>query len=310
MSDSDEEDELGLVVRLVWQVVRKSPFPPPDGHGSWTIDAVTDQAVNLYLAKGAAVVAEAKAAAGGDQGHLERRLLKTIRNYMIDVAKSTPVGLMRNRLATMLLRHPDYVRLDDSTAHPLDGWAPARSPGADGELWHGDEDVLHVAAANTQVLPGVKFNKSGPPPPVTKQALLAVIAAVFAAAGDCYLPDQTLARVVARRFDEFLDPDNRDVNAGTQHAGRGGEEVEEARGRGRRFVAQRPGSGSSGDQSGENQRGGGRPFHQPTGGQTGSCLAQRTAPHAAGDAAAGQVQRYDHQGQASPVHLPRQRQRR
>ena len=217
MSSNDEEDELDLVVRLVWQVVRKSSFPPPKDHDSWTEAAVIDQAVNLYLHKGGAVVAEAKAAAGGDQGHLERRLLKTIRNYMIDVAKSTPVGLMRNRLATMLLRHPDYVRLEDAT-NPLDGWAPVGSPGADGELWQGDEEALHRAAANTPVPPDVKFNKSGPPPPATKKALLDVLAAVFSAARGCYLPDQTLAKVIARRFDEFLDPDSRDVSDTTAPA--------------------------------------------------------------------------------------------
>jgi hypothetical protein len=62
------------------------------------------------------------------------------------------------------------------------------------------------------------FNKSGPPPAATKQALLDVIAAVFVAAGGFYLPDQTLARVIARRFDEFLDPDGRDVSSYTSPA--------------------------------------------------------------------------------------------
>lgn len=210
MISPDEEDELALVVRLVWQVVRKSSFPPPDPHDSWTSDAAVDQAVNLYLAKGATVVAEAEAAAGGDQGHLERRLLKTIRNHMIDEAKSTSIGLMRNRLATMLLRHSDYMRLDGDS-NPLDGWASAESPGADGDLWQGDVETLYAAAINTTVPPNVVFNKSGPPPKVTKQALLDVIAAVFAAADGRYLPDQILAKVITRRFDAFLDPDNRDV---------------------------------------------------------------------------------------------------
>lgn len=211
MYSNDEEDELALVVRLVWQVVRTSSFPPPGDHVSWTEAAVIDQAVDLYLHKGGAIVAEAKAAAGGDTGHLERRLLKTIRNFMIDVAKGTPVGLMRNRLATMLLRHPDYVRLDGDT-NPVGGWALAGSPGAEGELWHGDEDALDAAAASTVIPPAVKFNRSGPPSHVTKQALLDVINSVFSAAGGRYLPDQTLARVIARRFDEFLDGDNRDVS--------------------------------------------------------------------------------------------------
>ncbi len=106
---------------------------------------------------------------------------------MIDVAKSTPVGLMRNRLATMLLRHPDYVRLDGAN-YPLPGWAPVGSQGASGDLWQGDEDALHAAANSTPVPNDLVFNKSGPPPPVTKHALLDVIAAIFTAAGGCYLP--------------------------------------------------------------------------------------------------------------------------
>jgi hypothetical protein len=213
----EDEDELSLVVRLVWQVLRQSPFPPPEPHDSWTEQAVADQVVALYIAKGGAVVAEAVAAAGGDQGHLERRLLQTIRHYLIDAAKSTPVGLMRNRLKSMLTRDDAYVRLEDG-AHPLAGWAPAGSEGATGRLWQGDEDALHRAATHTPVPADIVFNKSGPPPAATKRALQDVIAAVFTAAAGSYLPDQLLARVVARRFDEFLDPGGRDVSAYTSPA--------------------------------------------------------------------------------------------
>lgn len=217
MSNHDEDDEVALVVRLTWQVVRKNSFPPPGAHASWTTDAIIDQVADLYLAKGAAIVAEAKAAAGGDQSHLERRLLKTIRNYMIDLAKSTPIGLMRNRLATMLLRHPDYVRLEGD-GYAIPGWAPVGSRGAAGAPWQGEEEVLLAAAANTKVASGIVFNKSGPPPSATKEALLQVIAAVFAASDGCYLTDQTLARLIAHRFDEFLNPDGRDAAAYTTPA--------------------------------------------------------------------------------------------
>ena len=178
-------------MRLIAQVVHTNSFPPPEGYDSWTIDAV-HQATELYLAKGAAIVAEAKAAAGGDTRHLERRLLKTIRNYLIDQAKATRVGLMRNRIATMLMRHDDFVRVDGANV-PTPGWAPVDSASADGELWQGDHEELYPAAWNTAAPTNVVFNKSGPPSKQTKQALLDVIDAVFAIAGSCYLPDQTLA---------------------------------------------------------------------------------------------------------------------
>lgn len=205
-------DDFLLVSRLVAQEVRGegNPFPPPAPYGRWSDEAVYEQTIALYEKKGFALVAEARVAAKGDQGHLERRLLKTIHNFLIDEAKATPVGLMRNRVGTMLRNSSEFVRVT-GPGIAIDGWATAGSQVAAGLLWQADRAELDAAAAAVEVPPGIKFHHQGPPPKTTKQAMTAVIKAVFAAADGFYLPDQVLAQVVHKRFDEFLHPDGRDA---------------------------------------------------------------------------------------------------
>lgn len=206
---ADDDASVRLVMRLVGQVVRTGPFPPFP-YDSWSQDAIGDATTRLYLAKGATIAAEAAVAADGDKGHLERRLLKTIRNFFIDEAKATPVGKMRNRLKTMLSRDDNFVRqCGDSVA--VDGWAERDTPGAEGVLWQGNIDELRNAASNVPVPSRVVFNKAGPPPPQTRQALLDVIGGVFEAADHLYLADQVLATVMTQRFDTFLNADQRDA---------------------------------------------------------------------------------------------------
>lgn len=206
------DDDFILVSRLVAQEVRGAgnPFPPPTPYGRWSDDAVYEQTVALYEKKGFALVAEARVAAKGDQGHLERRLLKTIHNYLIDEAKATPVGLMRNRVGTMLKNNSDFERIA-GPGIAVDGWAVAGSLGAAGLLWQADRAELDAAAAAVPVPPDIKFHHQGPPPRSTKNAMTEVIKAVFAAADGFYLADQVLAQVIHERFDEFLHPEERDA---------------------------------------------------------------------------------------------------
>lgn len=209
MTEADSSDDVRLVLRLVGQVVRTGPFPPFP-YDTWSDDAVGDATARLYLAKGTAIAAEAAVAAGGDRGHLERRLLKTIRNFFKDEAKATPVGKMRNRLRTMLDRDDGFVRVcGDGVA--VDGWAERDSPGAGGLLWHGDREELSTAAWRVAVPALVVFNKAGPPPPETRRALLDVLGGVFEAADHLYVGDQVLATVMTHRFDEFLNGNHRDA---------------------------------------------------------------------------------------------------
>lgn len=206
------DDDFLLVSRLVAQEVRgeRNPFPPPAPYGRWSDEAVYEQTIALYEKKGFTLVAEARIAANGDQGHLERRLLKTIHNFLIDEAKATPVGLMRNRVGTMLKNSSEFVRITGPSV-AIDGWAMAGSQGAGGLLWQADRAELDAAAAAVHVPPDIKFHHQGPPPKNSKIAMTEVIKAVFAAADGFYLPDQVLAQIIHKRFDDYLHPDDRDA---------------------------------------------------------------------------------------------------
>lgn len=205
----DDDAAASFVARLVAEIGRSSSFPPPSGHDHWSDDAVWELVATLYEKKGTAFVAEAHVAAD-DAAHLERRLKRTIWNYLKDEAKATPVGLMRSRLATMLRRDEGFVRIEDEGI-ALPGWARVDTPGAGGLMWQGDIGDLISAAWTVQVPHDLRFNSSGPAPKATRETLRKVVVVIFAAADDLYLPDQPLARVVTHRFDEFLNVNDRDA---------------------------------------------------------------------------------------------------
>src|SRR5689334_16235033 len=114
MTDTDSELDVELLANLVAQVVREpgNPFPPPDDFSWWSDHAVWAKTQDIYQKKRKSFVAESRAVAGASQGHLERRLLRSIRNFLIDEAKTMPVGLMRSRLKTMLEQDPGVVRVE------------------------------------------------------------------------------------------------------------------------------------------------------------------------------------------------------
>lgn len=197
MTAFGSESDLELLARLVAQVSRSRTFPPPTGHERWCDDAVWDVVVDLVSAKGASLVLEARVAAD-DQGHLERRLLQTVKHFLIDQARSTYVGKVRGRLDTLLSADARFVKVPAAVA-ASSSWALAGSPGISGAGWHGDFDDLIAVAWNVSTPPRLIFPTSGPTPGRSRDAILAVADAVLEAAGGC-VPEQILARVVAERF--------------------------------------------------------------------------------------------------------------
>ena len=210
---TDTDDDFLLVARLVGQYVRSpaNPFPPPKGFSAgWSDAAVWELTVKLYEKKSMSLAAEARAVAGSNEGHLERRLLATIKNFLIDEAKSTPVGLMRSRLANMLKKNSDFVRVSGAGT-AIDGWALDGSPGAAGHMCPEDLDPLKAAAFRVDVPPDTKLNSSGPASKKTKAAMTDVVRATFGAVDGLYIPDQLLARAVYERFKEFWKAERQDA---------------------------------------------------------------------------------------------------
>ncbi|MBK6873556.1 MAG: hypothetical protein IPJ14_07850 [Kineosporiaceae bacterium] len=183
---------LALLRRLGAQVVGTSSFPPPDGHRHWDADAVDDLLADMFARSGRPFLLGCFLKAT-DDASLERLLLASIRNHLIDQAKTTNRGKLRRRLDGLLSKDTRFAR---GSVGGSAGWAVQ---GTIGSPWQGDVEDLHRAAASVRGVAVWRWNESGPTPRATVNALVTVAHAVLTAAGGV-VRDEDLARVIEGRF--------------------------------------------------------------------------------------------------------------
>jgi hypothetical protein len=188
------DSTLLLMRNLAGQVTRTASFPPPEGYNSWSPEAVDDFLAELFAAKGNEFVLTCYVEAS-DDASLERLLLRTIRNFLIDQAKTTERGKLRRRLEGLLEKDLRFARV--SRGQPgAGGWYLADQPNAP---WQGDSTHLDLAAASVRGVTITRWNTSGPTPKSVKDALLSVAEGVLRAAGGS-VSMAVLTRVVETRF--------------------------------------------------------------------------------------------------------------
>jgi hypothetical protein len=185
-------ETLALLRRLGAQVVAMNSFPPPEGHHHWDPEAVDDLLADMFARSGRPFLLGCFLKAT-DDASLERLLLASIRNHLIDQAKMTNRGKLRRRLDTLLSKDARFVRASVGGGA---GWAVR---GNGGSHWQGDVEDLDRAAAGVRGVAVWRWNESGPTPRETVAALVTVAHAVLAVAGGA-VRDEDLARVVERRF--------------------------------------------------------------------------------------------------------------
>ena len=187
---------LALLHDLGAQVTRTESFPPPPGYKTWSDPAVDELVADMLSqpGEGAAFVVSCLARAD-DQPSLERLLLKSIRNYLIDDAKKTERGKLRRRLEGLLDSDARFVRVSGAEAGIV-CWTLRESARS---LWQGDVTQLEEATWQVRGVAIRQWNTAGPTPQGTKHALVTVAEAVLAHAGGC-VREEDLARVVQQRF--------------------------------------------------------------------------------------------------------------
>lgn len=190
------DETIALLRRLARQVARGSSFPPPDGYSDWTTEAVDDLLADMFSTKGQAFVLACLSKAT-DEGSLERLLLASVKNHLIDLAKGTERGKLRRRLETLLGNDGRFVRVDGP------GWRLASY--SEGTVWQGDGAFLEAAAAAVRGVQLGKLPPSGPTPRGSVEALVTVAHAVLQAAGGA-VRDEDLARVLEARFSLLQPP--------------------------------------------------------------------------------------------------------
>ncbi|MGW5855005.1 hypothetical protein [Micrococcus sp. NPDC055215] len=195
-ADAGGPRTIALLRRLGAQVTRTSSFPPPAGHRSWSAEAVDDLLADMFskASPRGQVFVLACYLKATDQASLERLILASIRNFLIDQAKGTERGKLRRRLDTLLSEDARFARPPGLA----DVWAWALLHRAIG-LWQGDLEELHQAAARVRGYQILTWNTAGRTPKPTVVALTEVSYGVIDHA-DGAVRDEDLAAVIERRF--------------------------------------------------------------------------------------------------------------
>ena len=187
-------ETIRLLRELGAQVTRTSSFPPPSGHASWSADAVNDLLADMFSQERAVIFVTACYTQATDQASLERLILTSIRNFLIDQAKGMERGKLRRRLHTLLSADSRFVRPTELKG--IQAWALLNRLFA---LWQGDLDELHEAAARVRGYQILRWNTAGKTPQQTIVALTAVCYGVLDHA-DGSVRDEDLTKVIERRF--------------------------------------------------------------------------------------------------------------
>lgn len=194
--DAGGPETIALLRQLGAQVTRTSPFPPPQGYGSWSHEAVDDLLADMFAkdSKRGQVFVLGCYLQATDQASLERIVLTAIRNFLVDQAKGTERGKLRRRLENLLADDSRFVRPHDVTS--ILAWALLHRAMS---LWQGDLEELHKAAARVRGYQILSWNTAGRTPRRTVIALTSVCHGVIDHA-DGSVRDEDLAKVVERRF--------------------------------------------------------------------------------------------------------------
>lgn len=188
-----------LLIRLTQQVGNSRTFPPPAGYSAWSDDAATEWVSSLFADRGPTFLFTCFVQAT-DDAILERLLLTTITNALIDEAKATEAGKMRRRLGTLLIADDRFEPAPRAYA----GETAWRHQSVDDRAWDGnlEELVAHLHVAD--VAPILNLNRGGRTPKAIRESLTDASAAALLRT-DAAVRAQLLARAILIRF-ELSDP--------------------------------------------------------------------------------------------------------
>ncbi|UWD79258.1 hypothetical protein [Curtobacterium flaccumfaciens] len=190
---------VALLVRLTRQVGNAKTFPPPSGYAAWTEEAATEWVSALFAARGPEFLLTCFVKAT-DDASLERLLLTTITNALIDEAKKTDVGKMRRRLGTLLSADPRFAAAPRAYA----GETAWRHASVDDRTWDGGIDELVALLRVATVAPILDLNHGGRTPRAVRDSITDASATALKST-DAAVRAQLLARGILLRF-ELTEP--------------------------------------------------------------------------------------------------------
>jgi hypothetical protein len=196
-----DEACIKLLVALVWEETRRFPVLRPPG--GWNRDAVEDLASEFFVEKVQKLTAEL-VAVGVTPDVIGKLMRRSVRNFLIDRARATPLGRIRRKVQEDMLGDcPEFLQVPDGEEGAGRWYLAGRS-----SLPYGGDFAPLISAA--YAVPGVKAVRwSGPrrPPLTSDSSLRAIVAAVLTAA-DGSLEVAQLVHVLAQRFPAAAEPED------------------------------------------------------------------------------------------------------
>lgn len=137
-----KDEFLALLARTVRSVATAGNFPAPEGHARWDADAVA-AAVSDFLASPQTPrrLTDLAVHCRTDDA-LRARLQRTVRNYLADLGRRTPVG-------RLVLRFNEVLAADPSFELAAGHWSLA---GSNAEMAGVDQDALVAALSKVDVV--------------------------------------------------------------------------------------------------------------------------------------------------------------
>ena len=197
------EQFVALLQRTIRAVAVARGFPPPDGHDSWGGNALTT-AVNDFLASPQTPrrLTDLRTHCRTDDA-LKGRLEPTVRNFLADYGRRTPVG-------RLVLRFNDVLRKDPTFEKRGAMWALA---GTTTEPAPTDLDALTSAVAGVEVVvPAAWDSGDRQSPDLDAGSVIRIARAVLEQAGGPLRPS-VLAQVAAQRLGIWGAPLSLDASA-------------------------------------------------------------------------------------------------
>jgi hypothetical protein len=207
---------VAVLQRTIRAVAVARNFPPPEGHGRWDADAVRSTTAELLSdAQTPRRLTDLAVHCASEQA-LRARLQGTVRNFLADVGRRTPIG-------KLVVRINDVLRTEAGFVWVAGRWAREGAPAATGAGVDDPEALGQAIAGITIVVPAWGHDAQRVAPVADRATIVSLCRALLDAAGGSLTP-RALARAIGRRLGLGQAPLSLDVVAfdGAGGAGAGG----------------------------------------------------------------------------------------
>jgi hypothetical protein len=184
------EEFVAVLQRTIRAVGISRNFPAPEGHSQWDADAVRSAASEFMAdSQSPRRLADLALHCASDQA-LRARLQGTVRNFLADLGRRTPIGKLVVRINEVLGREPGFVRIDGR-------WASESGPTEAGS--DDPEGLSRVIRGHAVEVPAWSHEAQRSAPVADRATIVSLCRALLDAAGGS-LPPRTLARVIGHRL--------------------------------------------------------------------------------------------------------------